>query len=189
MMSIRSKMVVRELLDQLGLQYGNIEFGEVELKESITEEQRTKLSYALLNEELELLEDNKCILVEKIKNIIVEMIHYKYELSIKKYSTYLSEKLNHSYQYLANIFSEVTGSSIEQYIIAHKIEKAKTLLAHCGLTLTEIAWKLNYSSVAHLSNQFKKVTGIKPSLYKKLEEKKLVPLEYVGMKRFHTSLN
>jgi AraC-like DNA-binding protein len=128
---------------------------------------------------LELMDDKKAMLVEKIKNVIVEMVHYADELPETNFSDYLSEKLNHNYTYLSNLFSEVKGITIEHYIIIHKIEKVKELIIYDELNLTEIAYKLNYSSVAHLSNQFKKITGLTPSFFKKLKDKRRSPLEDV----------
>jgi AraC-like DNA-binding protein len=135
------------------------------------------LAAALKLTGLELMVDNKLIMVEKIKTIIIELIHYS-EGRIKiNLSDFLSEKLNHNYTYLSNLFSEVKGTTIEQYTLSHKIEKVKELLGYDELNLTEIAWKLNYSSVSHLSNQFKKITGLTPSHFKKLKNKKRISLE------------
>ena len=181
---MRCKMVVQSILEELNIAYIKIELGEVELPHEMLRSDLLEFSKGLQKSGLELIQDRKSILVEKIKNTIVEMIHYKDEMGGKKNSYYISQKLNHNYNYLANLFSEVTGSSIAHYIIAHKIEKAKELLVYYELPLSEIAWKLHYSSAAHLSNQFKKITGITPSHFKKMEEKKLIPLEYVGMKQF-----
>ncbi|MBK5283823.1 MAG: helix-turn-helix transcriptional regulator [Bacteroidia bacterium] len=181
MVSIRCKMMVKQELQKLGLHYIIVDLGKVEIKEKITPLQRTKLKAALLKCGLELMDDHKAILVEKIKNIIVEMIHYESELPKVKKSVYISEKLNHGYTYLSNLFSEATGTTIEQYIILHKIEKVKELIIYDELNLTEIAHKMHYSSDAHLSNQFKKVTGLTPSFFKSLKYKKRVSLEQVGM--------
>jgi AraC-like DNA-binding protein len=173
-------MVVKSELDRLGLHYGLVELGEVDIKEDITEEQRDLLRLALLRSGLELMDDKKAILIEKIKNVIVEMIHYHDDEGPLKvnFSDYLSEKLSHDYTYLATLFSEVTGITIEHYIISHKIERVKELLLYDELNLTEIAYKLNYSSVAHLSNQFKKVTGLTPTYFKQLKQyKRRITLE------------
>ena len=172
MVSIRCKMIVKSELDRLGLHYGTVDLGEVDIKDKITNEQYDHLKLALLKSGLELMDDKKAILIEKIKNVIVEMIHYADELPKIKNSIYLSEKLGHDYTYLANIFAEVTGTNIEHFIIIHKIEKVKELLLYNELNLSEIADKLNYSSVAHLSNQFKKITGLTPTFFKKLKHKK-----------------
>lgn len=177
MVSLRCKMVVKEELKKLGLQYVIIDLGVVEILEMITEEQRGLLKINLLKSGLELLDDKKSILIEKIKAVIVEMIHYSDELPDVNYSDYISGKLDYDYTYLANIFSEVKGITIQQFIIMHKIEKVKELLLYDELSLTEIGYKLHYSSVAHLSNQFKKITGLSPSFYKQLKHKRSVNLE------------
>jgi AraC-like DNA-binding protein len=126
------------------------------------------------------MDDKRAVLIEKIKNVIVEMVHYSDELPKVNYSDYISEKLHHDYTYLSNIFSEVKGITIQQFIIIHKIERAKELLLYDELNLTEISYKLNYSSVAHLSNQFKKVTGLSPSHFKQLKDKRRNPIEDIG---------
>jgi AraC-like DNA-binding protein len=179
MVSIRCKMVVKSELDKLGLHYLKVELGEVNVRENITDEQRNQLKTELLKSGLELMDDKKAILIEKIKNIIVEMVHYAEEVPKTNFSDFLSQKLSHDYTYLANLFSEVTGITIEQYMIAHKIERVKELLIYDELTLTEISYRLNYSSVAHLSNQFKKVTGLTPTFFKHLKHKKRSTLENV----------
>src|SRR5579863_9308014 len=171
MVSLRCKMIVKSELDKLGLHYGAVELGEVEVKEMITDTQRQQLKNALLKTGLELMNDKKTMLIEKIKNVIVEMVHYADERPKANFSDYLTEKLHYDYTYLANLFSEVTGITIEHYIIAHKIERAKELLIYDELSLTQISYKLNYSSVAHLSNQFKKVTGLTPTFFKHLKQK------------------
>jgi AraC-like DNA-binding protein len=169
MVSIRCKMIVKSELDQLGLQYGVMDLGYVEVKGAITSVQRQQLKIALLKSGLELMEDKKAILIEKIKNVIIEMVHYADELPKARNSAYISKKLNLDYPYLSNLFSEVTGTTIERYIITHKIERVKELLLYETLNLTEISNQLNYSSVAHLSQQFKKVTGLTPSYFKHLK--------------------
>lgn len=177
MVSLRCKMMVKEELAKLGLQYVVVDLGCVEVLEDITSEQRTLLKQNLLVSGLELLDDKRSILIEKIKNVIVDMIHHSDEFPKANYSDFISKKLNHDYTYLANIFSEVKGITIQQFIIFHKIERVKELLLYKELNLTEIAHRLHYSSVAHLSNQFKKVTGLSPSYYKQLKEKRLANLE------------
>ena len=179
MVSIRCKMVVKAELDKLGLHYGVVNLGEVNIYEAISEDQRNRLKVGLLKTGLELMDDKKAMLVEKIKNIIVEMIHYEDDIPRTNFSTYVSLKLNHDYTYLANLFSEVTGLTIEHYIIIHKIERVKELLIYDELNLTEISYKMNYSSVAHLSNQFKKVTGLTPTFFKNLKDKRRSLLEDV----------
>jgi len=179
MVSIRCKMVVKEELRKLGLHFTTVELGTVEVMENITQEQRDQLKIALLKSGLELMDDKKAILIEKIQNVIVEMVHYEDELPKVNFSDYLSEKLNYDYTYLANLFSETKGITIEHFIILHKIERVKELIIYNELNLSEIAWKLHYSSVAHLSNQFKKITGLTPSFFKSLKHKKRTTLENV----------
>jgi AraC-like DNA-binding protein len=169
MVCIRCKMVVKSELDKLGLHYTRIELGETEIMEDISTEQMDCLDVALKNTGLELMDDKKSILVEKIKAIIIELVHYTDDQIKINLSDYLSEKLNHNYTYLSNLFSEVKGTTIEKFYLVHKIEKVKELLVYDELNLTEIAWKLHYSSVAHLSNQFKKMTGLTPSQFKNLK--------------------
>jgi YesN/AraC family two-component response regulator len=149
-----------------------VDLGEVEIKEDITIDQRNHLKLALLDTGLELMEDKKAILVEKIKLIIIEMVHFEGEPMKINFSTYLGQQLNHDYTYLANLFSEVTGTTIEHYLISHKIERVKELLIYDDLSLTEISYRLNYSSVAHLSNQFKKITGLTPTFFRELKRRK-----------------
>jgi AraC-like DNA-binding protein len=172
MVCIRCKMVVKSELDKLGLHHTRVELGEAEIMENISTEQLHRLNVALKKTGLELMDDNKTILVEKIKNIIIELIHYRDEQIKINLSDYLSEKLNHNYTYLSNLFSEVKGTTIEKYYLSHKIEKVKELLVYDELNLTEIAYRLHYSSVAHLSNQFKKMTGLTPSHFKSLKTKR-----------------
>lgn len=179
MVSLRCKMMVQEELEKLGLQYETIDLGMVEVLEDITTEQRKQLKENLLQSGLELLDDKKSILIEKIKNTIIDMIHHSDELPKENYSDYLSKKLEYDYTYLANTFSEVKGITIQQFIIVHKIEKVKELLLYGEFNLTEISYKLHYSSVAHLSNQFKKVTGLSPSFYKQLKQKRKINLENI----------
>ncbi len=180
MVSMRCKMMVKEELKKLGLHFIVVDLGEVEIMEDISLEQRNQLREGLASCGLELMDDKKAILISKIKSVIVEMVHYDEELPKTNFSDYLSKKLNHDYTYMANLFSEVQGTTIEHYIIAHKIEKIKELIIYGELNITEIAWKMNYSSVAHLSNQFKKATGLSPSHFKNLKDKKRNPIEEVG---------
>ena len=177
MVSLRCKMMVKNELKKLGLVYIAIDLGVVELFEDITTEKQEQLKKNLLKSGLELLDDKKSILIEKIKNVITEMIHYSDELPKENDSEYISKKLGYDYTYLANTFSEVKGITIQQFIIINKIEKVKELLLYNELNLTEISYKLHYSSVAHLSNQFKKVTGLSPSFYKQLKNKRKKNLE------------
>ncbi len=177
MVCIRCKILVKSELENMELTPIIVELGEVEIMENLSAKKRSQLKTALLKSGLELLEDKKSMLTEKIKNIIVEMIHYADEQPKINFSHYLSEKLNYDYTYLSNLFSEVKGITIEQYIISHKIERVKELLIYDELSLTEIAFKLHYSNVAHLSNQFKKVTGLTPTFFKNMKHKRLIPLE------------
>jgi YesN/AraC family two-component response regulator len=179
MVSIRCKMVVKAELEKLGLHYIMVELGEAEIMEELTAEQHDRLKAALHKSGLELMEDKKNILVEKIKAIIIEMVHYADEPPKVKLSVYLSEKLNHNYTYLSNLFSEVKGVSIEHFFLSHKIERVKELLVYDELTLSEIAWQLHYSSVAHLSSQFKKITGLTPTHFKNMRHKRLKTLDKV----------
>lgn len=169
--------MVKQELEKLGLHYTSIELGSIEIKENITDEQKQKLKSNLGVSGLKLLDDQKSILVDKIKNVIIEMIHYSEELPKVNYSDFISEKLGYDYTYLSNLFSEVKGITIQHFIINHKIEKAKELILYDELNLTEIAYRLHYSSVAHLSNQFKKVTGQSPTFYKQVGNKRKSNLE------------
>jgi AraC-like DNA-binding protein len=166
MISLRCKMLVQAELKKLGLIDLNVDLGIVELKENLTNRQRELLKVNLLKSGLELLEDKKTVLMEKIKSVIVEMIHYADELPKGNYSDYISDKLNCDYSLLAKVFTEVQGITIQQFIMENKIEKAKEMLLQNDITLTEISERLDYSSVAHLSTQFKKITGTSPTLYK-----------------------
>ena len=177
MVSNRCKLAVRDELKKLGLHFIVDDLGEVEIMENISMEKREMLKAGLLESGLELMDDKRAILIERIKNIIIEMIHHSDEVVKVNFSDYLSAKLDHNYTYLANLFSEVQGSTIEQFIISHKIERIKELMIYGELNITEIAWKMNYSSVAHLSSQFKKVTGLSPSHFKQLKDKRRNPIE------------
>lgn len=173
-------MAVKDELKKLGLHFIVVDLGVVEIMETISPEKRLLLKKGLIVSGLELMDDKKAILIEKIKNIIIQMIHHSDEVIKVNFSDYLSDLLNHNYTYLANLFSEVQGITIEQFIISHKIERIKELMIYGELNITEIAWKMNYSSVAHLSSQFKKVTGLSPSHFKKLKDKRRHPLEEIG---------
>jgi len=168
-------MVVKYELEKLGLHHTKVELGETEIMEDLSEELRDTLSASLKNIGLELLDDKKHIMVEKIKTTIIDLVHYNDEQIKTNLSDYLAEKLNHNYTYLSNLFSEVKGTTIEKFYLANKIERVKELLIYDELNLTEIAWKLHYSSVAHLSNQFKKMTGLTPSHFKNLRRKQIGP--------------
>lgn len=180
MVSLRCKMMVKEELRKLGLHFIVVDLGEVEIMEIISEEQRQELKAGLLLIGLELMDDKRAILIQRIKNVIIEMVHHSDEMPQVNFSTFLSEKLTYDYTYMANLFSEVQGTTIEQFIISHKIERIKELIIYDELNLTEISYKMNYSSVAHLSNQFKKMTGLTPSHFKQLKGKRRKPIEDIG---------
>jgi AraC-like DNA-binding protein len=179
MVSNRCKTVVKEILKKYGLHFLMVDLGEVEIMERITSEQRDVLKDVLFDAGFELMDDKKSILIERIKTTIIEMVHHSEEMIKTNFSTYLSEKLNHDYTYMANVFSEVQGISIEKFIIMHKIERIKELLIYGELNISEIAYKMNYSSSAHLATQFKKVTGLTPSHFKLLKEKRRKPIEEI----------
>ena len=181
MVSNRCKMVVKEELRELGLHFIVVDLGEVDIMETISNQQREQLKANLLSSGLELMDDKKAILIEKIKNTIVEMVHHSNEIIKINFSDYLSEKLGYDYTYMSNLFSEVQGTTIEQFIISHKTERIKELIIYGELNITEIAWKMGYSSVAHLSSQFKKVTGLSPSHFKQLKDKRRNPIEDIGI--------
>lgn len=180
MVSNRCKMVVKEELKKLGLHFVLVDLGEVDIMETLNLYQRNQLKEALLRSGLELMDDKRAVLIEKIKTVIINMVHHSEEIPKMNFSNFLSEKLNQDYTYLSNLFSEVQGTTIEHFIIAHKTERIKELIIYDELNITEIAWKMNYSSVAHLSSQFKKVTGLSPTHFKQLKDKKRSPIEEIG---------
>ena len=180
MVSARCKKAVKTELRKLGLHFIVVDLGEVEIMEDISGEQRMELKMALLESGLELMDDKRAILIEKIKNTIIDMIYNSEEKVKMNISGYISETLKQDYTFLSNLFSEVQGTTIEQFIIFHKIERIKELIIYDELSITDIAWKMNYSSVAHLSNQFKKVTGLTPSHFKQLKDKRRIPVEELG---------
>jgi len=182
MVSARCKTAVKEELKKLDLHYIVVDLGEIEIMENLSAVQRNQLKEGLLQSGLELMDDKRTILIERIKTTVIEMVHHTDEELRTNFSDYLSKKLNHQYTYLANLFSEVQGITIQQFIISHKIERIKELIIYEELNLTEIAWKMNYSSVAHLSNQFKKATGLTPSHFKQLKNKRRNPIEDIGNK-------
>lgn len=180
MVSARCKIAVKEILRNQKMHFVFVELGEIEVMETLTDLQKAHLKTELLQCGLELMDDKRSILIQKIKNVIIESIHGEDEEIKVNFSIYLSEKLNHDYTYLSNLFSEVQGTTIEQFVIAHKVERIKELISYGEMNMTEIAWKLNYSSISHLSNQFKKVTGFTPSHFKNLIVKKRSVIESVG---------
>ena len=177
MTTVSSQKQVKSIVEKLGLQLVSIDIGEIEVGEILSARQYEKLKESLYQNDFEMISGKENILTEKIKNVVIEMIHYSDEMPVIKYSSYISSKLKTNYTYLSKIFSKVKNVTIEHFIILHKIERVKQLLLYNDLTLSEIAWKLHYSSTAHLSAQFKKITGVTPSLFKKLEYKDLIPLE------------
>lgn len=179
MVSSRCKLIVKSELEKIGLYYTSIKLGVAEIADDTPPEKITLLDFNLKKSGLSLIEDKKGMLVEKIKNVIIELVHYSEDQIKVNFSDYLSEKLDYDYTYLANLFSEHQGITIEHYFLHHKVERIKELLIYDELNITEIAYRLHYSSVAHLSNQFKKITGLTPSNYKHLRVKKRIPLEKV----------
>ena len=177
MVSNRCKMVVKDILKQLELHFVLVDLGEVDIMENISVMQKEELKTLLKTAGLDLMDDKRAVLIEKIKNAVIEMVHHSDEVMKVNFSDFLSDKLNHDYTYLANLFSEIQGTTIEQFVISHKVERIKELIIYGELNITEIAWKMNYSSVAHLSNQFKKVTGLAPSHFKQLKDKRRQPIE------------
>jgi AraC-like DNA-binding protein len=172
--------VVREDAEQLGLEIERLKLGEMVVKHELTDEKKQQLKQVLQQDGFELLDDRKAALVEKIKNVIIREIHHSDERRHENFSDLIAEELHMDYNYLSNLFSSLEGITIEKYIIMQRIEKVKELLVYDELTLSEIAWKLGYSSVHHLSSQFKKITGLTPSHFKKIGEDKRKPLDGVG---------
>lgn len=179
MVSNRCKLAIRNELKRLGLHFILVDLGVVEIMENISSEKRQMLKANLFDAGFELMDDKKAILIEQIKTIIIEMVHHTEEAIKINFSSFLSEKLNHNYTYLANLFSEVQGTTIEHFIISHKVERIKELIIYDEHNITEIAWKMGYSSVAHLSTQFKKVTGLSPTHFKQLKDKRRSPIEEI----------
>lgn len=179
MVCIRCQMVVKSELEKLGLRYCNVKIGEAEIIDTVEPQQLEQLDITLKKAGLLLMDDKKSILVEKIKNAIIELVHYREDQIKVNLSDHLSEKLTYDYTYLANLFSEVKGTTIEKFYLNHKIEKVKELIVYDELNLSEIAYRMHYSSVAHLSNQFKKITGLTPTHFKNLKNKRRESLEDV----------
>lgn len=177
MVCSRCKMVVKDELIKFGLHPTIVELGEVEVEEALDSKTKKVLDLALNVFGFQLIDDKKSQLIEQIKNEIVELVHYSDEQLKTNFSSHISKKLHHDYNYLSNLFSEVEGTTIEKYFIAQKIEKVKELIKYDQLSLSEIAHTLNYSSVAYLSNQFKKQTGLTPTFYKSLRQNNRKNLE------------
>jgi AraC-like DNA-binding protein len=180
MVTNQCKIEVKAELKKLNLHFIVVDLGEIEIMEDLTDDQRLLLKAALFSIGFELMDDKRAILIERIMTVIIDMVHNTTAISKLNFSDYLSEKLNHNYNYLSNTFSEVKGITIQQFIIIHKVERIKELIMYGELNLTEISYLLNYSSVAHLSNQFKKITGLSPSHFKSLKDRKRMPLEEIG---------
>lgn len=181
MVSLCCIKMVRSELDKLDISHGTVALGEVEVADGMHPDQRAKLKLVLAKSGFLLMDDPKAILIEKIKNLIIDMMHNSDDKMPKmNYSVYISEKLGYDFKYLSRIFSDVKGITIENYIIAHKVERIKELILYDELSLTQISYKLNYSSLAHLSNQFKKVTGLTPTYFKQMKHKKRIALEHIG---------
>jgi YesN/AraC family two-component response regulator len=170
-------MVVKAAAEELNIPYSAVDLGFIEIDEKLSESVLEKFKAKLLKSGLEILDDKKSILIEKIKNVVIEMVHYADEFPKVNFSTYLSEKLGYDYTYLSNLFTEVKGTTIQEFIILHKIEKAKELIMYNEMSIADIAYTLNYSSAAHFSTQFKKVTGLTPSFFKKLKKQRETDLE------------
>ena len=177
MVSLRCKMVVKAAAEELNIPYSNVDLGFIEIDEKLSESVLEKFKAKLLKSGLEILDDKRSILIEKIKNVVIEMVHYADEFPKVNFSTYLSEKVGYDYTYLSNLFTEVKGTTIQEFIILHKIEKAKELIMYNEMSIADIAYTLNYSSAAHFSTQFKKVTGLTPSFFKKLKKQREIDLE------------
>lgn len=177
MVCLCCKRTVSTILDTMGIAYTNLELGEVELLVDITDSQKLELVAVLHEYGLELMEDRNAIIVEKIVTIIVDMVHNTDEMNTINFSVYLTNKLNLSYHFLSELFSKNKGMTIEHFIILHRVERVKELIIYDELSISEISYKMNYSSVAHLSNQFKKVTGLSPSFFKHLKNKKRIGLD------------
>lgn len=169
------KKILKEQLDKLELNYELLGFAEVEIKETLSSPKLSQLNAYLSNYGIEIVESSKSILIQKIKDAIIELVHMEEKISTSKISAYLASKLNHSYGYLSNLFSDTTYTSIENFIILQKTERAKQLISTNELTFTEIAWKLNYSSVAHFSTQFKNATGLTPTAFQRIMNKRRNP--------------
>ncbi|AZJ31095.1 AraC-type DNA-binding protein [Tenacibaculum mesophilum] len=175
----RCILVIQNELDKLGVGVKSIKLGEVILEKELTSDEKESLDKILLDLGFEIIDDKKSRIIEKIKNLIINLVHHQDSETKINLSELLSNELHHDYNYLSNLFSEVEGTTIEKYFIAQKIEKVKELLVYDELSLSEIAFRLHYSSVAYLSNQFKKVTGLTPSHFKKIRKDRRKPLDEV----------
>jgi YesN/AraC family two-component response regulator len=179
MVSLRCKLLVKSEMEKLNIKFLTVELGEVVLLKPITNEKKEKLKIQLHKSGLEIMDDKKAMLLEKIKNIVVEMVHYSEEIPKVNFSTFLSEKLQIDYHTLSDFFSKTKGMTIEHFIILHKIERVKELIVYDELSLTEISYMMHYSSLSHLSKQFKQITGLTPSYFKQLKLKNRSMLESI----------
>ena len=175
----RCILVVQNELDKLGIAANNIKLGEITLEKDLTTAEREALENVLDPLGFQVIVDKKSRMIEKIKNVIIDLVHHQDNDAKTNLSDVLSDALHHDYNYLSNLFSDIEGTTIEKYFIAQKVEKIKELLVYDELSLSEIADRMNYSSVAYLSNQFKKVTGLTPSHFKQIREDKRKPLDKV----------
>jgi copper chaperone CopZ len=173
------KIFVKEVLDELHIESVKVGLGEIDTKQDVTDDEKRKLNAKIKVAGLELLEKKNGVLIEKIRAVIIDYVYNMDDQPNAKFSVLLGEKLHHDYVYLANFFSEVEATTIEQYLISLKIERIKELILFDELTFTQIAYKLNYSSVAHLSTQFKKMTGLTPTHFKKLKEKRRLTIQEI----------
>ena len=176
----RCVMTVRQIFEQLGMPYTNIKLGEVTLTQPLDSQQLAQLSKALEAVGFSLIDDRKSRMIEQIKKLIIQQIHHSSEALNITWADFIADHLNYDYKYLSTLFSSVEGITLEQYIIRQKIERIKELIVYDELTLSEIAFQLGYSSIAHLSSQFKKVTGMTPSQFKNTVERNRKPLDNVA---------
>lgn len=177
MVSQRCRIIVKQELSKLNIEHKNVDLGMIEIGDQSTLMQLSQLRINLLEVGLEIIENKKLMLIETVKNVIIKMVHYDEELPLKNYSVLISEKIGRDYTYISNLFRDIKGITIQRFIIHHKIERVKELLQHDELNLTEISYKLNYSSLAHMSHQFKQVTGLSPSFFKSHLDKREFNLE------------
>src|SRR5665213_4392552 len=180
MVSNSCRTAVKQELNKVGLHFIFVNLGEIEILEDISEEQRNQLKIALLAWGFELMDNKRSVLVEKIKNAIIETVHRDEEIIKTNFSDYLSGKLNYNYTYLANLFKEIQGTTIERFMISHKVERIKELIIYGELTMSQIAYKMKYSSIGHLSNQFKQMTGLSLTQFKQLKDKRRNAIEEIG---------
>lgn len=173
--NLAAKVILQETLDKLGIQYEMNGMGEVHIDGSIEPEKYKALQSNLKKYGIEIINNPKNALVQRIKEVIIDLVYSDSKLPDSKISAYIADKMNLSYSYLAKIFAEVTFTSIENFMILQRVERVKKLIVEEKLTCTEVAWKMNYSSVAHLSNQFKKTTGLSPTVFQRIIERRNNP--------------